>query len=209
MGVFMTQSKDSKAPSKSPEVTVAIITGIFVVIAACLTGVFLIANTIIEKGIAPTPFVVMTTIPPSQIFSPINTSIPTGDLPTATQVPLPTETLAPINWYVRVYNIDDIGIAYVNDHEITTVGYLGDSGWIDVNSYFSPETQNRIRFTLENKGTGYHWGFAIKKNNFVVWQDEQGAFSQGANNNDQSRPNQIVYDKILLISQDGQITEQP
>ena len=51
MGAFMTQSKDSKSPSKSPEVTVAIITGIFAIIAACLTGVFLIANTIIETDV--------------------------------------------------------------------------------------------------------------------------------------------------------------
>jgi hypothetical protein len=133
-------------------------------------------------------------------------------LPTATQILLPTETLVAslsTKWYVKVYNIDDLGTAYVNDYEITTVGYLGDSGWIDVTSYFSPDTQNRIRFTLENKGTGYHWGFAIKKNNFVIWQDEEGGFSQGARDNDQSHPDQIVYDKTLLISLDEQITELP
>lgn len=159
---------------------------------------------------------------PTQTYLPIETpvpSLPTQQLPTETLFPfpptqaqLPTETSLPsqpTNWYIRVYNIDDIGTAYVNDHEITNVGYLGDSGWIDVTSYFSLGIQNRVRFTLENKGTGYHWGFAIKRNNFVIWQDEQGGFSQGARNNDQSRPNQIVYDKTLLIGQDEQITEQP
>ncbi|MFN8398461.1 MAG: hypothetical protein U0X74_00490 [Anaerolineales bacterium] len=205
----MTQSKDSKSPSKSPEVTVAIITGIFAIIAACLTGVFLIANTIIEKGIAPAPSLAVTMIPPSQIFSPINTSISTGYLPTVTQAPLPTKTLEPINWYVRVYNIDDIGTVYVNDQLIATIGYSEDSGWVDVTSYFLAGTQNRVRFTLKNNETGYRWGFEIKRNELVIWQDREGQINQGARNNDLSSTFQIVYDKTLLINQDGQITEQP
>jgi len=187
-------------------IVAAIIGGIFICGAAAIGLGLPFVNRIVDLYfLVPTPTAASTS-------TPVNTEtaiVPTlgsGDQFKPSETPSPS---SPTNWYVRVYNIDDIGTAYVNDREITTVGYLGDSGWIDVTSYFSPDIQNRIRFTLENKGTGYHWGFAIKKNNFVIWQDEQGAFSQGARNNDQSHPNQIVYDKTLLVSQDEQITEQP
>lgn len=62
-------NKENSGHDRSP-----IITGVFVVIGACITGVFLIANTLIEKGtivIVPTPTSIAL-IQPSQISPPVN-----------------------------------------------------------------------------------------------------------------------------------------
>ncbi len=148
------------------------------------------------------------------VSSPSPQQLPTETLTPfpSTQAQLPTETLTPsppTKWYVRVHNIDDIGTVYVNDHVIASVGYSEDSGWIEVTSYFLGEIQNRVRFTLKNNETGYRWGFAVMRNEIVIWQDREGQINQGARNDDFSHTFQIVYDKTLLISQDGQVTIQP
>ncbi len=118
----------------------------------------------------------------------------------------PTPTPMPTKWYIRVYNIDDRAVAYVNGNKIVEVAYTKDSGWIDVTSYFSSPT-NRVRFTLWNDPAGYTWGFAIRRNNIVVWQDVQGKASIiGANNNDYSQTNRMVYDHTFLVNEAGEVT---
>lgn len=123
--------------------------------------------------------------------------------------PTPLFTPTPTRWYIRVYNIDDQGIAYVNDSKITEIDFLQDSGWIDVTSYLSAPT-NKVRFTLRNGPQGYTWGFAIKRDNTIVWEDIQGEVNvRGANNNDYSQTDRIVYDRTILIDPSGEIHIEP
>ena len=110
------------------------------------------------------------------------------------------------SWYVRVYNVDDIGKVYLNGTLVKTVGFKGDSGWINVTNYVKNTVGNTaIRFTMYNKLQGYTWGFQIAKalpgeTKRVVWSTKAGtAGVTGANNNDQSKPNRIVYDKTVYV----------
>jgi len=73
-------------------------------------------------------------------------------------------TISNEKWYVRVYNVDDVGKVYVNGTLIRTVGFKGDSGWVDITNYVLNTAGNTsIRFTMDNKLQGYTWGFQIAK----------------------------------------------
>jgi len=119
-------------------------------------------------------------------------------------------TISNEKWYVRVYNVDDIGKVYVNGNLIKTVGFKGDSGWVDITTYVLQTAGNtKIRFTMYNKLQGYTWGFQIAKAlppaaKQVVWSTKAGtAGVVGANNNDQTKPNRTVYDKTVYIKDLG------
>ena len=89
----MTQSENSK----SGQVTAAVIAGVFLTIGACITGAFLVFNTLVDKGaiiIVPSPMPIVS-IQPSQI-SPNN--------PIATELS-PTFTPTPDLWQ---FYVDDI-----------------------------------------------------------------------------------------------------
>jgi len=74
--------------NKESSLTVAVISGIFVVIAACITGVFLLGDTLLEKG-------VIVVGPEVQIGNPQPES--TISLPTSTSVNVPpTNSLCPM-----------------------------------------------------------------------------------------------------------------
>ena len=109
-------------------------------------------------------------------------------------------------WYVRVYNVDDIGEVYVNGTLVETVYFNGDSGWVDItDSVQNTVGETKIRFTMYNEWQGYTWGFQVAKmlpneSMRVVWSAKAGtAGVTGANNNDQSRTNSIVYDQTLSV----------
>jgi len=119
-------------------------------------------------------------------------------------------TISNEKWYVRVYNVDDVGKVYVNGTLIRTVGFKGDSGWVDITNYVLNTAGNTsIRFTMDNKLQGYTWGFQIAKAlppqaKQVVWQTKAGTVGVvGANNNDQTKPNRTVYNKTIYIKDLG------
>jgi hypothetical protein len=129
------------------------------------------------------------------------TAPPTTATTTSSSTRTTRASTSPTKWYVRVYNVDDKGTAYVNGTKVAEVGFGQDSGWIDVTPYFTAG-KNKVRFTLWNGSQGYTWGFAIKRNGSIVWSDVQGqANVKGANNNDQSRQNTTVYDHTISVSQ--------
>lgn len=149
---------------------------------------------------------------PADAFTLTPTFTPTAT-PTATATPIPlytpTSTPLPATWYIRVYNVDDLGTAYVNGSKITEIQFAQDSGWIDVTAYFSAPT-NSVRFTMWNGEYGYAWGFAIKRDGVVVWSDVQGEVNvMGADNNDQDRINMTVYDRTIVVNQSGEVTIEP
>jgi hypothetical protein len=140
--------------------------------------------------------------------TPTQTPTPTPTL-TPTSLYTPTSTPLPAKWYIRVYNVDDLGTVYVNGSKITEVQFAQDSGWIDITSSFSAPT-NSVRFTMWNGEQGYSWGFAIKRDGVVVWSDVQGEVNvKGANNNDQGRTNMTVYERTVVVNQSGEVTIAP
>ena len=129
--------------------------------------------------------------------------------------PLPSPSASPVRgfvanarWQVRVYNIDDVGTAYVNNREVFGIALRGDSGLVNINSFMT-DGDNYVRFTLYNGPLGYGWGFQILKDGNIVWRDEAGVITLtgaiGANNDDHTRINQIVYDKTLVLRSDGTV----
>lgn len=80
------------------------------------------------------------------------------------------------------------------------MNYLQDSGYMNVTGYLQ-NGANNFTFTVYNNCCGYAWGFQILKNNDIVFNETAGiAGVIGANNNDQSKPYQYVYNKIVIIN---------
>ncbi len=109
-------------------------------------------------------------------------------------------------WYVRMYNIDDVGTAMVNGSTAATTSYGGDSGFVDITKMIHTG-DNSINFKLHNNVGGYTWGFQIKKDNTIVFDEKAGtAGSYGANNNDGSMQYQDVYNKNITVNESGVLT---
>jgi hypothetical protein len=81
-------------------------------------------------------------------------------------------------YYIRIYNIDDIGSAYLNNDLIKTVKYKGDSGWIEITPKLKKGT-NQIKFTLLNRQGGWTYGFQVKKDDNIFWEKECGNANKG------------------------------
>ena len=130
----------------------------------------------------------------------------TSPITAVTVSPTPSPTPTSDGWYLRIYNVDEVGKAYVNGALVKRVGYLDDSGWVDITKYVKRTGgKTAIRFTMYNKISGYTWGFQIAKAppddpNSVVWTKEAGtAGSYGANGGDEKSTNRIVYDKTVYL----------
>jgi hypothetical protein len=134
-------------------------------------------------------------------------SAPTTPPMTAAAVsPTPSPGPSSKGWYLRIYNVDEVGKAYVNGALVKRVGYSKESGWVDITDYVKKTgAGTTIRFTMYNKSSGYTWGFQIAEGpssapDSVVWTAEEGvAGSVGANGDDQKRTRRIVYDKTLNL----------
>ena len=100
-------------------------------------------------------------------------------------------------YYLRIYNIDDEGSAYINGELIKIVGYRGDSGWLDITRHLK-NGHNKIRFVLRNGPQGWTYGFKLRKNKHVIWKDQCGEAGRwGCKNNDYTQG--IVFDKSIDI----------
>jgi hypothetical protein len=99
--------------------------------------------------------------------------------------------------YLRIYNIDDQGKAYLNGNLLTKVNYGGDTDWIDITQQLI-KGRNIFRFTLYNEGGGWAYGFAVKKGREIIWKIECGKAGYiGCNDNDQRIG--LVIDKTIHI----------
>jgi len=117
-------------------------------------------------------------------------------------------------YYIRVFNIDDIGKAYVNG-DLVKESHFGeeDSGSIDITDKLRLG-ENEIRFTVENLREGYTYGFEIIADDetrgvcYTVWPVPGGAVLpggdvcgvagvDGCHDNDQQTG--IVYDKTITL----------
>jgi hypothetical protein len=99
--------------------------------------------------------------------------------------------------YLRIYNIDDIGKAYLNGTLVKEVNYGGDTGWLDITNQLR-KGRNIFRFTLYNKIGGWTYGFMIRKDENILWKMECGKAGYiGCNYNDQIIG--LVFDKVVQI----------
>jgi hypothetical protein len=99
--------------------------------------------------------------------------------------------------YLRIYNIDDTGRAYLNGVLLKEVNYGGDTGWIDITNHLN-KGRNVFRFTLNNKVGGWAYGFMVKKDGEIMWKKECGKAGYiGCNDNDQKKD--LVYDQSVTI----------
>ena len=125
-------------------------------------------------------------------------------------------------YYLRIYNVDDVAKAIVNNTQVKTVNYYQDSGWFDITQYLK-EGDNSIELTVENSSAGWTYGFDLRQNDSNIWQDSCGNIGvAGCKSNDQTRG--LVYrclitlttsstppttQYILTISTNGQGTTNP
>lgn len=115
--------------------------------------------------------------------------------------------VAPTHWYIRIYNVDDTGTAIVNFNVNNqyTAYYSQDTGFIDITNLVNIGN-NIVEFKMHNNSGGYTWGFQLKRNDTLVFNDRAGtAGVQGANKNDNKAVNQDVYDKKITFDTAGNL----
>ena len=114
-------------------------------------------------------------------------------------------------WSIRIFNVDDSGVAYMNENWDTPLAeaeYGSDTGWVDITTRMT-SGENRLVFGNWNNGGGYAWGFQVAYNGNIVWSSQGGqAGVRGANNDDTSRPSQWTCAKWLLLQANGTVTER-
>ncbi len=110
----------------------------------------------------------------------------------------------PTRWYIREYNGDDKQTMVINNqYSYATTTFGQDSGFIDITDRLHAGN-NTLDFKTWNDQGGYTWGFQIRKNNTVVFDENAGvAGIVGAYNNDASRSNQYIYNKTLTLNEAG------
>jgi parallel beta-helix repeat protein len=106
-------------------------------------------------------------------------------------------------YYIRVFNIDDIGKAYVNGKLVSSVNF-GQDNLVDIAGDLHLG-ENGINLTVKNLGEGYTYGFEIIHDDETlgacktIWHDSCGeAGVYGCNDNEQTEE-KIVYDKKITL----------
>lgn len=103
---------------------------------------------------------------------------------------------------IRAFNVDDIEEVFVDDQEVIREVFQEDSGWVDVSDKIQDETDFTIKVT--NYSQGYAWGFEMKKNGKLIFRSRKGkAGIFGANDNDQTNENQVVFHQTYCLKGDN------
>jgi hypothetical protein len=79
----------------------------------------------------------------------------------------------PVQTTLRVFNCDDECRAYVNDAPVAVVPLGQDSGLIEVGPLLLPGP-NRIAFELVNRNAGIAYGFEVRRDGAIVFQEQCG-----------------------------------
>ncbi|MEK7103680.1 MAG: hypothetical protein AAB870_05010, partial [Patescibacteria group bacterium] len=106
-------------------------------------------------------------------------------------------------WYIRQYNGDDRQTVTVNNRNSYAIGLGQDSGFIEITDLIHAGN-NSINLKAWNEMGAYTWGFQIKKDNMIVFDDKSGVVGlYGSNNNDTLRPYRFVFNKTLILNETG------
>jgi len=99
--------------------------------------------------------------------------------------------------YVRVHNVDDLGECFVNGDKVANVGYRDDSKWKEITNLLHTG-ENRIRFRLTNRRGGWTFGFQLRKNESVLWEDACG--SAGRKGCTRAATGKVKFDKTIVLN---------
>ncbi len=101
-------------------------------------------------------------------------------------------------FFIRVYNTDDISTVTINGKVAVKTKYAEDSGFVNIMKFFK-KGENTIRLTTDNLQIGgWTYGYQIKKNDYVVWEAQDGVCGEwGAQNNDSKTG--VVFDKRIMV----------
>lgn len=91
-------------------------------------------------------------------------------------------------YFVRLFNCDDSCIARIDDQDIASTGFGKDSGWIELGLAVRPTT-NRIRFLVFNGQGAIAYGFQVRKNDTVVFEEICGQAGRFGCENNRTFPN--------------------
>jgi TolB-like protein len=99
---------------------------------------------------------------------------------------------------IRVYNTDDASTVAINGRVAVKMKYAEDSGFVDIMKFLK-KGENTIRLTTVNLQIGgWSYGYQIKKNDYVVWEAQDGVCGEwGAQNNDGTMG--VVFDKKIMV----------
>jgi TolB-like protein len=99
---------------------------------------------------------------------------------------------------VRVYNTDDASTVTINGRLAVKTKYAEDSGFVDIMKFLK-KGENTVRLTTVNLQIGgWTYGYQIKKNDYVVWEAQDGVCGEwGAQNNDAKTG--VVFDKKITV----------
>jgi TolB-like protein len=99
---------------------------------------------------------------------------------------------------IRVYNTDDISTVVINGRVASKTKYAEDSGFVDIMKFLK-KGENIIELTTVNLQIGgWTYGYQIKKNDYVVWEAQDGVCGEwGAQNNDGKTG--IVFQKKIMV----------
>jgi hypothetical protein len=99
-------------------------------------------------------------------------------------------------YVVRVYNVDDFVVVYVNNSQILRVEY-SKTGEIDITDKLKPGN-NDVRFLVMNTGGGYTYGIEILEDGRSYFRDDCGKVrSQGCAGESSRQGN--VFDHTVSI----------
>jgi tetratricopeptide (TPR) repeat protein len=99
---------------------------------------------------------------------------------------------------VRAYNTDDESTVTINGRVAVKTKYAEDSGFVDIMKFLK-NGENTIRLTTVNLQIGgWTYGYQIRKNDYVVWEAQDGVCGEwGAQNNDAKTG--VVFDKKITV----------
>lgn len=91
-------------------------------------------------------------------------------------------------YFVRAFNCDDGGRAFVNGTMVAEVGFGDDSGWIEVTRHLVAG-ENFFKLQVINDGGAITYGFQVSRNDALIFNSTCGTHHQfGCENNRQNFP---------------------
>lgn len=119
--------------------------------------------------------------------------VPKGSQPEPDQ----NSNLRGSSYLVRVYNVDDAVVVYVNNKQVLRVEFSR-TGEIDITDKLKPGN-NKVRFLVMNNGGGYTYGIEILEDGNTYFKDDCGRVrSQGCGGATAASGN--VFDHTVSIS---------
>ena len=116
---------------------------------------------------------------------------PVKSAPTPSQSTSPT---APV--IVKVYNVDDLAIVYVNGSQAFQVPF-NTSKQVDITKQLRPG-KNEVRLVLQNSERGYSYGFEINRNNESIFKEDCGKLNVNGCKGNEFRIG-TVYDRTVIV----------